>query len=1079
MKKILWVMLFLCAFALYAEVLFFDNFERAEGSAVGNSWTNIGPVSPVIENGSMKVTANSLQGVRRDFTSLGITSGIYYISYDWKITSNNWLADAFPNGTITYLRHDYEGNLYYDNTSDFSNPITIGSLATNTWANFKLKVNIDTDRFSIWLNNILIADNIAGLAVSDFTRFTFRAGSGSTVTQYIDDFIVYNDIPPATPTSLSAVGAVNNINLSWTGTPQDFLTYKIYRKTTSPADVFLAEVPGTQTSYVDNTADPNTDYKYRVKAISLGIIESNYSNEVDAHLQPQANIVPTEININVGYGYCDSTNVTITNNGNYPLYWEIQDSGNILSDVLTIYYNCNGNALDASGNNNDGIVNGPVLTSDRVGSTNSAYLFNGSTDEIVSPNLGIANNFSFSCWINPIVTHQIDPEGGGEGDGQRFVLFPSQGDWTWGNGSAGVGLSAGTNGVSVYEHSSSYFPAVLVWQGDLIGWNMVTVVCENHHYKLFINGELVRERTHPTSRTLYAPYLIGGIGLPEWPYIPYPGGFDEYALYSRALAGSEIHSLYASYSHHIGMSDVSGVVNASNHQQTIVRVSAQNLSIGLHVETLNISTNDPVSHTIPITVTINVTPPIPSLTPTSYEVRINADNAIRNIPLQITNSGRGILHYHLKGSDNLIGNNVGNYSYLGLFNNHRYYLSNNSSTWTDAKLSSIMAGGHLATITSEPENTFISTKYSSQAWIGLTDEDQEGIFKWVTNEPLIYSKWWSGQPDDYDGGEDYVETNYGDIGYWNDQKNDHSFGNYLAKHILEIDQSVVSSVLSFPQDSGYIDANSTLPLVMYVNGASLSEGIYDSNVVLHSNALAPGDSILYPVVIKVDFSPPSQPMGFIFEELQSDMNHISLSWTSNALADSVQSYNIYRRGLHDNLWSLKGSVDADHNWFMDDQFTGLDTTAVYYKITAVDWVDNESAASEEVMAWLQRFPAPTGLTMEIIRDRHVKLTWNPVTQTISGNPGTPSCYVIYRSNTPSPIEDFYFVGAVDATTFTHNWAAWFIDIGKQFYVVTAYSGSFDDLRAIEDSRREWKYGELEQVLMSSGTKTGSPKDVVQ
>lgn len=274
MKTSLWVLLFLCSTMLFGEVLFYDDFDRNEGEAVGNGWTNIGQVNPIIENGGMKVVSNSLQGVRRDFSALGITSGIYYVSWDWKIGSNNWLADAFPNGTISYLRHDYEGSLYYDNTSDFSNPIQIGSLAFDTWANFKLKVNLDTDRFSIWINNTLLADNIAGLAVSDFTRFTFRAGSGSAVTQYIDNFIIYNDITPAIPTNLTAVGDVNNISLSWNGNPQDFLTYRIYRGISSPATTFLAEVQSPQTSYVDNTAAANTDYFYRVKAVSLGDVTS-------------------------------------------------------------------------------------------------------------------------------------------------------------------------------------------------------------------------------------------------------------------------------------------------------------------------------------------------------------------------------------------------------------------------------------------------------------------------------------------------------------------------------------------------------------------------------------------------------------------------------------------------------------------------------------------------------------------------------------------------------------------------------------------------------------------------------------
>jgi len=252
-----------------------------------------------------------------------------------------------------------------------------------------------------------------------------------------------------------------------------------------------------------------------------------------------------------------------------------------------------------------------------------------------------------------------------------------------------------------------------------------------------------------------------------------------------------------------------------------------------------------------------------------------------------------------------------------------------------------------------------------------------------------------------------------------------------------------------------------------VDTCYLLDGCYVDTLFVNNNDANNATQVLL-ISTYVDRTPPLAPLGLSFDEVQSDMNQIYLSWTANALADSVYSYKIYRRGLHDTLWALKGTVDAEHTWFIDNQFTGLDTTAVYYKISAVDWVDNESVASEEVMAWLQRFPAPTGLTMEIIRNRHVKLTWNPVTQTISGNSGTPSCYVIYRSYAPSPLEDFYFVGAVDDTTFTHNWAAWFIEQNKQFYLVTAYSGSFEDLRAVAESRRDWKYGELDKALKENG-----------
>ena len=43
---------------------------------------------------------------------------------------------------------------------------------------------------------------------------------------------------------------------------------------------------------------------------------------------------------------------------------------------LIAWYPFNGNANDESGNNNNGVVNGAVLTTDRYNSTNSAYNFN-------------------------------------------------------------------------------------------------------------------------------------------------------------------------------------------------------------------------------------------------------------------------------------------------------------------------------------------------------------------------------------------------------------------------------------------------------------------------------------------------------------------------------------------------------------------------------------------------------------------------------------------------------------------------------------------------------------------------------
>lgn len=66
---------------------------------------------------------------------------------------------------------------------------------------------------------------------------------------------------------------------------------------------------------------------------------------------------------------------------------------------LVGYWPFNGDADDESGNNNNGIVYGPALSSDRFNSPNSAYLFNGGTDLIAtSTQQSTTNTYTVSFW---------------------------------------------------------------------------------------------------------------------------------------------------------------------------------------------------------------------------------------------------------------------------------------------------------------------------------------------------------------------------------------------------------------------------------------------------------------------------------------------------------------------------------------------------------------------------------------------------------------------------------------------------------------------------------------------------------
>ncbi|MFZ1530368.1 MAG: hypothetical protein WAT19_16550, partial [Ferruginibacter sp.] len=82
------------------------------------------------------------------------------------------------------------------------------------------------------------------------------------------------------------------------------------------------------------------------------------------------------------------------------LYVNSQD----LSLGLRAYYPFNGNANDASGNNNHPSINTATLTADRFGSPNSAYNFNGSSSYIRIPASSTVNiagpQISLCAWVN-------------------------------------------------------------------------------------------------------------------------------------------------------------------------------------------------------------------------------------------------------------------------------------------------------------------------------------------------------------------------------------------------------------------------------------------------------------------------------------------------------------------------------------------------------------------------------------------------------------------------------------------------------------------------------------------------------
>jgi hypothetical protein len=110
------------------------------------------------------------------------------------------------------------------------------------------------------------------------------------------------------------------------------------------------------------------------------------------------------------------------------------------------------------------------------------------------------------------------------------------------------------------------------------------------------------------------------------------------------------------------------------------------------------------------------------------------------------------------------------YVYKGTFEGHTYFVSTFEEDGATAINTAAATGGHLATISSAAENNFVATiagGANALAWIGLTDQDSEGDFVWVTGEPLVYTNWGAGEPNG-GGYENWVEINRNGFGRWND-----------------------------------------------------------------------------------------------------------------------------------------------------------------------------------------------------------------------------------------------------------------------------------------------------------------------
>lgn len=99
-------------------------------------------------------------------------------------------------------------------------------------------------------------------------------------------------------------------------------------------------------------------------------------------------------------------------------------------------------------------------------------------------------------------------------------------------------------------------------------------------------------------------------------------------------------------------------------------------------------------------------------------------------------------------------------------NDHSYAILECGS-WPACQAQAKILGANLVTINNQAEQEWLHSNFNSTTkyWIGLTDKDQEGQWKWISGESPSFTNWNSGEPNDVND-EDYAEIV--ENGKWND-----------------------------------------------------------------------------------------------------------------------------------------------------------------------------------------------------------------------------------------------------------------------------------------------------------------------
>ncbi len=483
--------------------------------------------------------ASQTIGIGSNFTVSVTAAGNPAVAYQWR-TNGLLIAGAIASSyTVT--------NAQTSDAADYDVIITnsVGSITSSV-------ATVSVVYYPPTISQQPVGGNV--LVGSNFTLNVSAAGTAPFTWQWRT-----NGTP--IPGANAASYAINSAQLTDAGSYDVVVTNTTGSVTSSIAvvNVGYAPVVVQQPLSLTNTAGGTANFSCIVTGsapINLqwvfngnSLLNSTNSILTITNLQPN----------NIGYYTLTATNIfggTVSSNAALNLTG--YDFG--VWNGLVAYYPFNGNANDASSNNINGTNFGAILTSDRFGTTNSAYSFNGTAAYIDfgSPaSLAFTNDFTITVWCL-------------FSNGTQNPRIISYGQDT--------GYEIGTDGTSAtrsffFKHNSTFSTPTTYAQNI---WYAVVVVVQNGIANFYVNGALVASGLGSAPSYTY-DFQIGEKAQAGSDY--WSGSIDDVRIYNRALSSNEVTALYALESQSPLPSPITLTANfnsGSNFNLTLTGIPGQN-----------------------------------------------------------------------------------------------------------------------------------------------------------------------------------------------------------------------------------------------------------------------------------------------------------------------------------------------------------------------------------------------------------------------------------------------------------------------------------------------------------------------